>query len=430
MHTARHARRLLLLGAVASLAGCATPAPSAPVATPSISVALPSPTPAQATPAPSATTSSGMPSESSPPAASSTPSESPAIGDLALTIHTIPEPWAAKSGPAVASDSSEIVWSAIASFDASGQPLVPDIVSFTPGRDAEPRIIYRYPDRDSMIWDVAVRGGRYAFLEMNQRLLGESGWRLWALPGPNRKAVLLDRSDGPKGAQGPSPWIALTDEGVIWTAVHDRRGVVTYELRSARFDGSDSHALLASRVETEQYWYPSTDPAGTHVVYATVEPGSSAYRDRIWSLDLTDRAAKPVRPGDSDEATQPVTNGTTLAWRVVDGNVANWGKWLVVADADGGGAHMVPATNLTNLSLGRRFLTYDTLTFGDLVLYDTQADRLVAVERHAPPDTLGMQRGWTLVAGDLLVFRRVDKGDNDTPVPAVVCWAILPAPAQ
>src|SRR5450759_5014391 len=30
MHTARHARRLLLLGVLASLAGCGTPAPSAP----------------------------------------------------------------------------------------------------------------------------------------------------------------------------------------------------------------------------------------------------------------------------------------------------------------------------------------------------------------------------------------------------------------
>jgi hypothetical protein len=428
MHTARLARRLLLLGVLASLAGCATPAPSAPIATPSISVGRPSPTPALATPAPSTTTSAGMPGESSPPAASPTASGSAAGGDLGLTIHTLPEAWAVKTGPAVASDGSEIVWSAIASFDNTGQPLVPDIVSFTPSRDAEPRIIYRHPDRDSMIWDVAVRGGRYAFLEMNQRLLGESGWRLWALPGPNRKAVLLDRSDGPKGAQGPSPWIALTEDGVIWTAVHDRRGVPTYELRSARFDSSDSRALLASPVAKAQYWFPSTDPAGTHVVYATVEPDGSAFRFRTWSLDLTDRAAKPVRLGDSDEATEPVTNGTTLAWRVVDGNVANWGNGLVVAGVDGGGAHMVPASNLMKLSLGRRFLTYGTLNGTDLVVYDTQADRLVAVERHAPPDTLGMQRGWTLVAGDLLVFRRVSR--SDTPVPAVVCWALLPAPGQ
>jgi hypothetical protein len=277
---------------------------------------------------------------------------------------------------------------------------------------------------------VAVRNGHYAFLEMNQRLLGDDGWRLWALSEPNGKAVLLDRRDGPHGDQRPPPRFALTDDGVIWTAVHDRAGVLIYELRSARLDGSGARALLTSPVATKQFWFPSTDPAGSRVVYATVEPDGVAFRFRTWSLDLTGPGAKPVRLGESDAATQPVTNGTTLAWRVVDGNVANWGKGLVIAGADGGGAHNVPASSLMNLSVGRRFLTYDTLDGSDLVLYDTETDRLVDVERHAPPDTIAMQRGWTLVAGDILVFRRVSRSEGGTPVPAVVCWAILPAPGE
>ena len=431
IHPRRRSRNSLILStALVFLAGCATPVPSAtttiPIESPTSTVAvtpITSPTPT------ASPTFVGLPTPigSSTTVTSPTPGPSVVTVDLALTIHTIPEAWAKKTGPAVASDGTEIVWSEIASFDSQGQPFFPDLVSFVPGKDAEPRIIYRHPDRDSRIWTVAVRHGHYAFLEFNDRLLGD-GWRLWALSGPDRTAVLLDQSGDP--ANAPAPSIALTDEGVIWNAVHMRGGVATYELRTAKFDGSDPRALLASPVADKEYWFPDTDPTATHVLFATVEPVGSGDLFRLYSLDLTDPGAKPIRLGDSDEATQPVTNGTTLAWRVIDDNVANWGKGLVVADAAGNGARAAPVSSELSLSIGRRFIAYDKLSSNDLVLYDTEADRLAVVERHAPPDLWTMQRGWTLVAGDLLVFRRGNYTDDaNASKPPEVCWALLPAPS-
>lgn len=91
------------------------------------------------------------------------PTGSPASSnELGLTIHMIPESWANATGITVGSDGTEVVWSAINALDPRGQPYMADIVSFVPGRDAEPRIIYRHPDRDSLILNVAVRHGRYA----------------------------------------------------------------------------------------------------------------------------------------------------------------------------------------------------------------------------------------------------------------------------
>jgi hypothetical protein len=338
----------------------------------------------------------------------------------------IPESWADATGITVASDGTEVVWSAINALDPRGQPYMADVVSFVPGRDAEPRIIYRHPDRDSLILNVAVRHGHYGFLEGNVRL--GPGWRLWALPGPNKPAVLLDKDDAPDGM--PTPLMALTDDRVIWTAIHPRQGVLTYELHSARFDGSDPRVLLSSPLDKLQYWMPSTSPDGRYVLYATVEPVESGYRYRIFSLDLTRPGATPVRLGTSDEATQPETNGTNLIWRVVWSNVANWGQGLVSADPTGSNPRYLslPAPHIIHATVGRRFVAYDTFEPVDnLTLSDLKTDKVVTVEQWPKADGVGYQQGWTIVAGDLLIFRRISTVKDVTKSPEV-CWAILPSP--
>lgn len=102
----------------------------------------------------------------------------------------------------------------------------------------------------------------------------------------------------------------------------------------------------------------------------------------------------------------------------------------------GDGGRAAPVSSETRLSMGRRFIAFDVLSPPDpvlsssnLVLYDTEAGTLSVVERHPRPDLWTMQRGWTVVAGDLLVFRRVYLADDaNASRPAEICWAILPGP--
>jgi hypothetical protein len=305
---------------------------------------------------------------------------------------------------------------------------MPDLASFTPGRDAGPAVFYRSPKRDSTIWDIAVRDGGCAFLEENPRQLGDGGWRLWALPPGASKAVLLDSSVRPPADGRPAAMFAMTRDGVVWTAVHDRDGHPGFELRAARLDGSGARVMQSAPMKARQIWYPSSDPAGTTVVYGTVEPAGSGYAYRVWSLRLDDPKAVPVRLGDSDAATQPVTNGASLVWRTVDGNAGNWSTALVAASPDGSGGVSVQVHRLLGLSLGRRFAAFDTEAAQSVTLYDTAQGRLVDVERYEAPDTRGIQPGWTVVAGDLLVFRRVDYYNQDeaAAAPPAIVWAVLP----
>ena len=120
-----------------------------------------------------------------------------------------------------------------------------------------------------------------------------------------------------------------------------REGVPTFEMRGAGFDGSNPSVLLASPAKQVEYWTPSGDPSGKRLTYATVEPTRSGDNFRIYSLDLSDPGAHPVRIGDSDSATEPLTNGAKVVWKVVDDNVANWGKGLIVGDSSGGAARVL-----------------------------------------------------------------------------------------
>ncbi len=376
---------------------------------------------------PTPTAEAGSPNPSEGPVATASAGQGspmPGTGTLTLTVHTLPSDWSVKSGPFVASDGTEVVWASTNARDASGQPYVADLVGFVPGRDAAPHVIYRHADRDSLLWWTGVAHGHYAFLEQNTRLLGEDGWRLWAVPAEGAKPVLLDRSAERTGA--PAAMFALSADRVFWTSFHVRNGAEYSELRSVRYDGTDSRVLLSSPGKDRQYWYPSIDTANSRLLFATVEPSGSSWHFRVFALDLAHAAAIPVRLGDSDDVTEPLSNGSAVVWRGVDGNVANWGADLAVAEPGGQAAVPLSVAMPAMPSIGRRFVTWDSRSTPDeVILYDTQARAQVVAERRVYPD--GYQRGWTRVAGDLLVFRRVTY-DVDVNVPAQICWAMLPPP--
>jgi hypothetical protein len=326
------------------------------------------------------------------------------------------------------SDGTEIAWPSVGDRRApDGQPYLPNIASLDTSTDAPPRLVYQAPAFDSLLWPVAVRHGHYAFLESNGRLLGEQGWRLWSLPGPNATAVLLDHGDTSNGSAVPA--FALSDDSVIWTVAHVRGKTTAYEIRSARADGSAPTVLLSSPADKVQYWFPSIDPAGAHLLYSTVEPVADAWRFRVWSLELGVPGAVPVRIGTSDDATEPLSNGSLVAWRTVDGNVLNWGAGLEVASLDGSMTRTTAVTHENDLSMGSRYIAFNCLDDStDLRLYDTVADKIIAVEHNDADGPWGIQDGWSLVVGDLLVYRRVFDSSIGGPGdhPPEIYWARLP----
>ena len=377
--------------------------------------------PISASPTTASTPQAATSAEASPTALSGSPASSGTV-DLKLDFACIPDSWALSTGIYVASDGTDLVWSAIGSLADPNLPTLPDLVGFAPGHDSAPHYVYRGPNRESYITVIAVSDGHYAFVVDDDHLYPNS-WGLLAVPGAGQKAVLLDKGDVPDAPQVSR--IAMGGGQVIWTTFHEVAGVVTAEIRAAHFDGSDPRILASAPANKTEYWWPSLDPTGRFLLYATVEHlsgGGEAFR--IYRLDLSSPNSAPVRMGTDDSATEPLSNGRTLVWRTVDNNVINWGSDLVVATPDGQGQKSLSLQHVGDTSLGNRYLAYDLVSGGDLTLYDTATGTFDLVEQHGPSDPWQLQRGWNVVAGDLLVLRRVN---TSTPTGTVqVCWASLP----
>ena len=379
--------------------------------------------PTPASPTTASTLQAAISAEASPTALSGSPAPSGTV-NLKLDFACIPDSWALSTGPSVAFDGTNLVWSAIGSLADPNLPTLPDLVGFAPGHDSVPHYVYRGPNRDSYINAIAVSDGHYAFVENNDRLYGTDGWRLWALLGAGQKAVLLDKGDLPGAPQVGS--IAMGGGQVIWTTFHEVAGVVTSEIRAAHFDGSDPRILASAPASQTEYWWPSLDPTGRVLLYGTVEHlsgGDEAFR--IYRRDLSVPDSSPVGLGTDNTATEPLSNGRTLVWRTVDNNVINWGNDLVIAAPDGQRPKSLSLPHVGLASLGNRYLAYYrvSVSVGDLTLYDTATGTFDLVEQHGPSDPWQFQRGWTVVAGDLLVLRRAT--ETSTPPPQV-CWASLP----
>lgn len=409
-HSTRSSRPIILVLALATSAGACGAQTVGPTAT--------RPTPASPTTV--STPKATISAEASATELSGSPAPSGTV-NFKIDFACIPDSWALLTGPAVASDGTNLVWSAIGSLANPNLPTLPDLVGFSSGHDSVPHYVYRGPNRDSYINAIAVSDGHYAFVENNDRLYGTDGWRLWALPGAGQKAVLLDKGDLP-GAPQPGS-IAMGGGQVIWTTFHEVAGVVTSQIRAANFDGSDSRILASAPASRTEYWWPSLDPTGRVLLYSTVEHlsgGDEAFR--IYRLDLSVPNSPPVRLGTDDSATEPLSNGRTLVWRTVNDNVMNWGNDLVIATPDGQAPRSLSLPQIGYVSLGNRYLAYKRLSIGDLTLYDTATGTFDLVEQHGSSDPWQLQDGWTVVTGDLLVIRRANPS---SPTPQV-CWASLP----
>lgn len=377
--------------------------------------------PTSASPTTSPTPQPAISAEASPTGPSGSAAPSGTV-NLKLDFACIPDSWALSTGIYVASDGTDLVWSAIGSLADPNLPTLPDLVGFAPGHDSAPHYVYRGPNRESYITVIAVSDGHYAFVVDDDHLYPNS-WGLLAVPGAGQKAVLLDKGDVPDAPQVSR--IAMGGGQVIWTTFHEVAGVVTAEIRAAHFDGSDPRILASAPANKTEYWWPSLDPTGRFLLYGTVEhPSGGNEAFRIYRRDLSAPDAPPVRLGTDDAATEPLSNGRTLVWRTINDNVINWGHDLVTAAPDGQGAKSLSLPDVGLESLGNRYLAYYRLSVGDLTLYDAATGTFDLVEQHGDNDPWQLQRGWSVVAGDLLVLRRTNSS-TPTGTPQV-CWASLP----
>ena len=357
-------------------------------------------------------------------APSSTPRSVPPSGSPTVTqidVHPIAQQYTTPMLDAQ-TDGHEIVWSTGAANASAG--AAPDLYRYVPD-GPPPAPAFQNPHRDSLLETIAVRNGHYAFVEANRALYGVGGWRVWFLPGAGLKPVAVDTSDGPGGATSPVPFLALTDDQLVWTAVHKTSTGLRYQLRSYSIGSRTTRDLQSSNPARAEYWFPFASADG-RLVYGTVEhSGTSDEAFHVYLFDLGATGTTPRRLDDTGRAAMPVISGDTVVWKQTSGNVFNWG---VLVRRSLGQAATTPITfeaqvGLNYPSVGNRFLAAWGEDDTDFEIFDLAKNTPLLIERYKPTAPQGVVR--PVVAGDLLIFIRgsTDPSRSDLQL----CWAWLPS---
>jgi hypothetical protein len=358
-----------------------------------------------ATPSPSPANPSG----SSTPA---TPTQTPGTPGWPFEVHVINGPSGASLLDAK-SDGTEIVWS------AGGGPNIkfaPDLYRYRPA-DAAPEVAFRNPERDSNLLPVVAFDGRFAFVEQNARLYGDAGWRLWYVPSVGAPPVLVDSSDVTGAEASPLPFLAMSGDDLVWTAVHRPDAGLRYELlRYATATGMRS-VIAASDPAVSEYWSPAID--GHLLVYGTVEQESGGPTFHVYVRDLMSQAP-PRRLDTTGHAAMPALRGDTVVWKEISSNVLQWGM-LRQASLSG------PATSqllfdrqsmVDYASIGTRYVAASLADDTDFQLFDLVSGTPWSVWRGSPTGRAGIVR--PNIAGNLLVFLRIP---DDRNAALELCWA-------
>jgi hypothetical protein len=259
---------------------------------------------------PSSTTS--PPTPSAIPASAGTETVAPS---LSVTEAPSRSPWStgaldkSTTTPALEfrSTGTKLIWSSGARADHSAD-VAPDLFAARPGGKAA--LLYDNPNRDSRLEYIDGVGDRVAFMELNDRIFGAGGWKLWYMPEPSAKPVLID-----SGAGGQLPFFALSDRHLVWTIITGNPEMS--ELREIELGSMSRHVLASDRADHTQYWFPDID--GSRLVYGTVEPSADLSTDErhIYLLDL-ETGAPSRRLDKSTSASEPAIHGTEVVWKESD----------------------------------------------------------------------------------------------------------------
>ena len=273
-------RKLAILGFLVAAAGC-TVNPSGPPASGPRATAPTSPSPT-------------LVGSASP--AATAPIASSGIIDQKLTTPALE----------FRSTGTHLIWSTGARADKTGD-VAPDLYASEPGGVA--KLIYDNPNRDSRLEYLDGNGTRFAFIEINSRVFGQGGWKLWYMPSLEATPTLVD-----EGAS-QLPFFSISDDFLVWSVVHgppEESQLLSLDL------GSMERRVLASKSPNQvQFWFPDVD--GTRVVYGTVEPQADLSSDQrhIYLLDVGAKAAA-LRLDKGTSASEPVILGNDVVWKESD----------------------------------------------------------------------------------------------------------------
>ncbi len=329
------------------------------------------------------------------------------------------------------SDGTSLIWSSSAA-DGPTAVSAADLWKYTPG-GAEPERIFVNPNRDSRLDLIAGDGdGHFAFLERNERVLGDSGWQLWFLAEPGGTARLLDASDE---ASETVPLFALDDARVVWATVHQATDGPRSELLMWQL-GSEGPVVLEEG-DPDEISFAFPDLLGDELVYSAFElqGGDPAAQEfRIYRRDLSDPDADPERLDTSGDVAMPVLGRDVLVWKVAPQNAYGWGN-LIVMDADGRDPLKIDTQSMHTdrelafnyPSLGDDYLAALDPNHNSLYVFDVVNRRPLLVE------DLGEERlegerdaviGRPDIAGRLLAYVQ---GSDDQSQPLTLKYVELPA---
>ena len=205
------------------------------------------------------------------------------------------------------STGTHLIWSTGARADRTAD-VAPDLYASEPGRD--PMLIYDNPNRDSRLEYLDGKESKVAFVEVNSRVFGQGGWKLWYMATLEAKPKLVDA-----GAGDQLPFFSISDDSLVWSAVHgkpERSQLLRLDLRSM-----DQQVLASEPPDHTQFWFPDVD--GTRVVYGTVEPQADLSSDQshVYLLD-TSAKGPALRLDNSKSASEPVIQGNDIIWKETD----------------------------------------------------------------------------------------------------------------
>lgn len=401
-------RLIPLLAAVALVLGACT---DPPIDSPSPNAVASSPTARQTPPADSTLT----------PTPSSNPTATPRA---TLVIKAIPQELTTPTLD-YRSDGSSLVYSSGAADP--GTTYAPDLWRFDPETEAADRI-FTNPNRDSNLPLVGSdTAGRYAFVETNARLLGETGWSLWLLPGAGEEPVEIDRST----TQGSTiPFFALEDGRLVWTATHGNEGEEPISQLLVAEPPSYEPIELASAPLIEQaFAFPDLD--GSRLVYNSFEAVGQAQQFRAYLVDLS-AGNDPVRLDTTGDVAMPLLHGDVLVWKRAPLNAYGWGILEYGAvdepmtELDTVAMHSYPDVPFSYPSLGTRFLAAHDPNHNSLYVFDLDTETPFLVEDLGEERVEGERAaviGRPSVAGSLLAYIQ---GADDPTTPLLLKYVVLP----
>jgi hypothetical protein len=278
---------------------------------------------------------------------------------------------------------------------------------------------------------IAVHHGKYAFEEEIDHGDGTGGWRLWYIPAAGASAVVLDSTDNdPQALASTSPavWLALTDDRLVWNAIHETPTGPHFYLRSYEFKNRITRNLAEADASSTEFWFPDADDAG-RLVYSTVERSASGSITttsyHVYYTQIGDGPLQPQRLDKDGDSTEPVLSGDDVVWKAVNEGVTSWGGLSRYPLSKGvrDDVFFDHQTSADYQTAGDRYvaawLPDDTI----FEVYDLQTDTSLLIEKHEPTSPHGVVR--PKIAGDLLTFIRVD---NDPGADLQLCWTRLPPP--